>query len=279
MNLPLRSRPDAQVALAVAPPYYSNLWLGMGLPLLDGLLAEAGVRATLVHIADDVWHTLPQLETYATLRMLRPVTLAETTACLETPEVRAWLERAAERLAQGPERIFGLSVWRHNVDASLAIAKHLKHLRPDAVVVLGGPHAVEDPASCEAPWIDAIIHGQAEALAAAVFNALLTNNCAPIADLQGIWLHPRHGPHTPTLAPLPPNALPDIDYASLVPFIAQTATVAHKPHIPMLLNLGCPFHCSFCTNTTIYPQMQWRRPDQVAQEVAASFARVAGVHG
>ena len=264
---PRRSRPDAQVALAVAPPYYSNLWLGMGLPLLDGLLAEAGVRATLVQIADDVWHTPPALEAFATLRMLRPVSEAETAACLETADVDAWLQRAAQRLADGPERVFGLSVWRHNLAATLAIAKRLKVLRPDALIVLGGPHAVEEPESCQAPWLDVVIHGQAEALAAPVVQALLVGDFAPIQQWTGFWLHPRHGALQPTIAPPFAKPLPRIDYATLVPFIAQTAGL-HKPHIPVLLNLGCPFHCSFCTNTTIYPQMQWRRPELVVAEVA-----------
>lgn len=177
----------------------------------------------------------------------------------------AFYARLLDVLLAGPETLFGFSVWRHNADLTLELTRRLKERRPDAIVVFGGPEAIEAPSDLGQPWVDVIIGTGAESLAPLVFGALLARDLDEVGAWEGVWLNPtlrKTKRLTLRSAPaLPP--IPSIDYAPILPLLIGDP----EPAVPVLMNIGCPFRCGFCTNTTIYPTMEWGSVDRIFAEM------------
>lgn len=260
------SRPVGDVVLANPPPYRMLPWLGMGIPLVSALLEQHGISSRIVRFLDDpsdapeeigdagdevMWGNPPLVERLARIRAL-----AEAHA--------DFFELLVSRLLAGPERVFGFSAWRLNADVVIELARRVKERRPDSFIVIGGPEATAFPADFDHEWIDVVVINGAEGAIGPVFRALLDGRAADAAVFDKVWVNPKYGavrPLMPKRLGMPP--MPRIDYAPIVPLFLGDP----KPVIPVLLNVGCPFHCSFCTNSTLYPGMEWGSPQRLLLEM------------
>jgi hypothetical protein len=143
--------------------------------------------------------------------------------------------------------VVGFSVYVWNIRLSLAIARRLKALRPETLVVFGGPQ-VPDRAERflrEHPFVDVACHGEGEA----VFLSLLERSASrDFRDVPGIsHLDAASGfvshPKAPRLADLERIPSP---YLSGV--FAPLLEANPQERFVMLweTNRGCPFSCTFC---------------------------------
>ena len=164
------------------------------------------------------------------------------------------VEVAARRLAEADVVGFSTYVW--NLRLSLAIARRVKELQPEALVVFGGPQ-VPDRAEAflrEHPFVDVACHGEGEA----TFTRLLDRFGAGgglrgFHDVPGIsFLDGPDGRGGGTLVANPKAPrIPDL--ASIPsPYLdgAFDALMAQHPDERWVVlwetNRGCPFSCSFC---------------------------------
>jgi hypothetical protein len=260
------SRPQGDVVLAVLPPYLSQPWLGAGIPLLSALLEQAGMLTRVVRFLDDPYSSPPEVVARATLMHWSDAPIPERAARMQEIADRNadFFELILSRLLAGPERVFGFSVWRINADVVLEVARQLKQRRPDAYIMLGGPEASEATSDLQRDAIDVVVTGAAEGVVCEVATALLEGRPADAAIWENVWVNPAHGAdpnQTRKRAQSPP--IPRIDYTRLVPLHVGDPS----PEIPMLLNVGCPFRCSFCVNTTLYPELEWGSPQRVVDEM------------
>ncbi|MCC6873671.1 MAG: B12-binding domain-containing radical SAM protein [Sandaracinaceae bacterium] len=260
------SIPSGDVVLAVPPPYLSRPWLGAGLPLLAGLLANDGIRARIPRFLDDPYAVPEALVAAAHELQWGYLPLDERTARMRELAAReeAFFERLLDRLTAGGERVFGLSVWRTNVDVVLELARRLRDRDPDCTIVLGGPEASESTEDVKQDCVDVVVTGAAEGVIAPVMRALLEGEPLRAGEWDNVWVHPRHGQTRSLLrksAAMPP--LPKIDYAGIVPMLADDL----DPRVPVLLNIGCPFRCTFCVNTNLYPELAFGEVDRLVAEM------------
>lgn len=260
------SRPQGDVVLSVVPPYLSLPWLGAGIPLLSALLEQAGMLTRVVRFLDDPYSAPPEVVARATFMHWSDAPLAERAARMQEIAERNsdFFDLILSRLLAGPERVFGFSVWRINADVVLEVTRQLKLLRPDAYIMLGGPEASEATADLQREWIDVVVTGAAEGVVCNVATALLGKRPADAAIWDNVWVNPLHAtdPHlVRQRAQNPP--IPRIDYTRLIPLHLGDPS----PEIPMLLNVGCPFRCSFCVNTTLYPELEWGSTERVVEEM------------
>ena len=140
----------------------------------------------------------------------------------------------------------------------------MKERRPDAFIVVGGPEATAATADFHHEFIDVVVVNGAEGAIGPVFRSLLDGRPEDARVWDKVWVNPRHGGIQP-LTPKPSQMarMPRIDYSTIAPlFLADP-----KPVIPVLLNIGCPFHCSFCTNSVIYPGFEWGSTKRLFDEM------------
>jgi hypothetical protein len=137
-----------------------------------------------------------------------------------------WPADVAEKILQDEPAIVGLSVYVWNARQSAELVSILKGIRPDLVIVLGGPevsHEFEDqPIFHDA---DFLIRGEGDVAFAALAARLLAG------EPGGPKV--QHG------------GLPDLAQLTLPYDLYTDADLAHRA-IYVEASRGCPFQCSFC---------------------------------
>lgn len=162
---------------------------------------------------------------------------------------------------------FSLYVW--NLKLSLAIMKRLKELRPDMLVVVGGPQV---PDRSEAflrsnPFIDVAVNGEGEE----IFNQLIS--LYPSRDWVGVpgtSFITADGTFVST--PKPPR-IRDLSKVPS-PYLAGTFAplMAKMPDSEWLVlwetNRGCPFQCTYCDwGSAVAAKVVQQDMDRLKQEM------------
>lgn len=156
---------------------------------------------------------------YANLGALRPQAVI-----VELEATVAPIDAVEALLAHAP-RIIGLGVYVWNAALTLAVVELLKLLRPDIVVVLGGPevsHERDTQRLCT--LADVVVVGEGDA----VIGPL----CTRILAGEGI-------------TPVVHGGLPDLHTLALPYRYYTDADLAHRV-IYVEASRGCPFLCAFC---------------------------------
>jgi len=139
----------------------------------------------------------------------------------------------AEALLRHEPRIVGLGVYIWNVTAVTEVAATLRRLRPDLVLVLGGPEVSFETAEQRLTELaDYVITGEGDGAFRELCEALLT----------------RKRPEERIIAAAPP------EFSELVlPYELYTADdLAHRV-IYVEASRGCPFRCEFCLSSLDVP--------------------------
>ena len=254
------------VVLAIPPPYLLDPWMGAGIPLIASILERDGIVPRVVRLLDDLHDTPAEILDACELTEWGTRPLDERAAAMRAAAERhaGFFDGQLAILLAGPENVFGFSVYRHNADVAIELARRLKERKPGCLIVVGGPEAAECPANLACEWIDLVVGAGAEGLVTLAMRACLEGRPEEMAAWQQTWVNPRHRPRvhlSRRQAEIPP--IPPIDYSRLLPLFLGDP----EPTVPVLLNVGCPFRCGFCTNTTIYPEMMWSAPEKLAAEM------------
>ncbi len=135
----------------------------------------------------------------------------------------------AEQILQQQPKIVGFGVYIWNLQQTREVMSILKALRPDLVIVLGGPEiSYETEQSPAYPLADYIITGQADLAFARLCRDVLAQR-PPL--LKIIEAEPRH----PRELTLPYDYYSDEDIRQRVLYVEASR--------------GCPFKCEFCLSS------------------------------
>ena len=135
-------------------------------------------------------------------------------------------------LAQEP-RIVGVGVYIWNAEQSLRLVADLKRLRPDMLIVLGGPevsHETDQQEICR--LADYVVTGEADLAFAELCEKLLAG--------------------TRLLTKVIPSELPAMERLVLPYDLYDAQDVAHRV-IYVEASRGCPFRCEFCLSSLDVP--------------------------
>ncbi len=161
------------------------------------------------------------------------------------------LEIVAEILRQAP-RIVGFGVYIWNVSETTRVIADLKRLRPDILVVIGGPevsYEVDEQEICR--LADYVITGEADLAFAALCRSLLQ------IDQNGGRKPPVSAPIKGLTPPAQVNApLPDLSNLALPYDFYTDEDLAHRV-IYVEASRGCPFTCEFCLSALDIPVRQF----------------------
>ncbi len=155
--------------------------------------------------------------------------------------------------------IVGLSCNSWNRNKILSVAKTVKSIKKDVIIILGGFHAslmrmqMIQHCSC----IDYIVNGEGEL----AFNELVCRLAkgGDTKGIPGITFRDRHA----TLVDNPPG--PCIANIDMLPFPCYDdvkENISHGAVLRICASRGCPFQCAYCSVSKFYNHQFRRRSNQ-----------------
>lgn len=179
---------------------------------------------------------------------------------------------AVRRLISADIAIFSVYVW--NFENSLAIAKELKQLKPEVVIIFGGPHVPDskkqfqrikktDPKPDELkrkrigmteefhrqyPFIDMAVHGEGERIFKIILEQIAADGCQNKSDIPSISYLDANNifHHNPKLERMHDLSEVPSSYLTGV-FDALMQAHPQQKWIAMWeTDRGCPYPCSYC---------------------------------
>ncbi|MFE9775550.1 radical SAM protein [Streptomyces sp. NPDC005931] len=178
---------------------------------------------------------------------------------------------AVQRLELMPAHVYGFSTICSSYPLTLRIAERIKHVKPDAAVVLGGPQAsvVDVPTLQRFEYVDYVVRGEAEETLPLLLDAMETGG--PLGGIPGITF--RQGGET-VRNPNPP-VIQNLDDLPM-PAFHLYPHVKECGYVPLELGRGCPFACEFCsTNDFFRRRFRLKSPDRVIEQMKHIHAEYA----
>lgn len=162
------------------------------------------------------------------------------------------LDIAEKLLAQNP-RIIGLGVYIWNVAETTEVVAALKRIRPDIIVILGGPEVSHETERQEIVGLaDHVITGEADLKFAESCRELLARE-TPASRASNSAAAGNAAEHkVPTLPKIIAAPLPDFSQLTLPYDLYDEQDLAHRI-IYVEASRGCPFTCEFCLSSLDVP--------------------------
>ena len=166
--------------------------------------------------------------------------------------------------------VVGISSKTQNFASARHVAAIARRLFPDAVIVLGGPHAsmAGHEALSSSPDFDIAAIGEGELTLVELLKALESG--AELKDVNGLLIRQPDG----RIHATPPRAY--IENLDLLPFPHESAARCLKDfeHYPLgafkfvFATRGCPYSCQFCGSRNIWTRkVRYRSAENVALEM------------
>lgn len=167
-----------------------------------------------------------------------PTVLANVSG-METGRIREILR------AERPD-VVGISCFTFNRSASLELARLVKAERPEATIVMGGPHATHAGASILAGHdeVDVCVAGEGEITLERLVRTL--GEQGDPASIPGLFVRRAGGEVVSTGAAVPIVDLDALPFPALYPDGYGVDPRAQYPYI--VTSRGCPAECTFCSS-------------------------------
>jgi radical SAM superfamily enzyme YgiQ (UPF0313 family) len=176
--------------------------------------------------------------------------LEDATTLLEFTIQQPTLEVLDSILAQSP-RIVGFGVYIWNVDETTRLVADLKRVRPEIIVVLGGPEVSYEPDGQEIVRLaDHVIAGEADL----AFAAFCREELSRLDRCENAVHRDHHWPIDQ--GKLIPAPLPVMTSVALPYGHYSDDDIAHRV-IYVEASRGCPFTCEFCLSALDIPVRQF----------------------
>lgn len=191
--------------------------------------------------------------------------------------VREWTvhehhDRLLRRLVDEQAHLYGFSCYLWNVEQTLRLVDDLKQVRPDAVVVLGGPEVSFGTFELLAahPGVDCVVRGEGEETFRELAGLVVASGGIPpeqlLAMVPGITC--RVGGEIVRTPDRPP--IPTLDLLPS-PFRAGLVDLA-KPLVYVETSRGCPFSCAFCLSS-LDRTVRSYGPERIRDDLSLLMAR------
>jgi radical SAM superfamily enzyme YgiQ (UPF0313 family) len=158
--------------------------------------------------------------------------------------------------------VVGITAMTHEIHTAHEIAERVKTHKPDATVVIGGPHAtaLPDRTLSEFPSFDIAVAGEGEKTMLEIVHARGGARFhEDLGEIEGI-AYRKNG----SVVLNPPRAFMSSEELEDMPFPAWH--LFPDQAFPMIAGRGCPFRCKFCMRV-LGSKVRMRSPESVADEI------------
>jgi radical SAM superfamily enzyme YgiQ (UPF0313 family) len=172
-------------------------------------------------------------------------------------------EAAARKIVADDADVYGFSSLCNSYPLTVRIAEALKALRPQALILFGGPQAsVVDLETLAAfPFVDFVLRGEAEITLPLLLDQLVGKH--RLEQVPGLSY--RLGPRAHRNANAP--VITDLD-ALPTPAYHLTTDLQGARRVALELGRGCPFACTFCsTNDFFRRNFRLRSPQRILRDM------------
>jgi radical SAM superfamily enzyme YgiQ (UPF0313 family) len=168
-----------------------------------------------------------------------------------------------------PESIIGISVMCTALPTVLGAISRFKSLRPDTIIILGGPSATDSHREIVQSFpVDIIVRGEGEATIVDVVHALRSGGS--LGSVRGITY--REAGRVICTADRP--RINDLDSLPL-PAYEHIEFADYGRRALIITSRGCPYHCAFCSAHSIWQRrMTYRSAEHVRQELQELRGRI-----
>jgi anaerobic magnesium-protoporphyrin IX monomethyl ester cyclase len=179
--------------------------------------------------------------------------------------------------------VIGVTCSTENRFQSFELIRRARRVRPQALTVMGGPHAslAAEDSLAHLPELDVAVRGEGEMTTLDLCRGLKGGrDLSALAGIPGLSFNQRG--RVVTNPPRPP--IPDLDGLPFpafhrIPFEKYNFTVevpglGPLPAVNVMTSRGCPFACNFCaTPVTWGRRVRLRSPENVCDEIEGHVAR------
>ncbi len=152
----------------------------------------------------------------------------------------------AEVCAYEPH-ILAFSTMTAGLRFALDTAAELKERLPDALVIMGGPHATFYPEVIENDALDAVCIGEGE-LALLELAGSIDEGSQPY-QIKNLWIKDKEDRSTVHRNPVRHiNDMNDLDMIDRDIYFGKYPVLAAAPTKKIMVGKGCPYDCSYCFN-------------------------------
>lgn len=137
--------------------------------------------------------------------------------------------------------VVGFSVYQANIELALQLAKLVKAINPDIVVVFGGPQVTFMPkeALCQMPYVDVLMRGEGEVVWPVLVKCVVRNSDP--GRIKGIVFMR----DDLVIETLPAPLVKELDTLPS-PYASGVFDFHQHTGAAMLTSRGCCFNCAFC---------------------------------
>ncbi len=181
-----------------------------------------------------------------------------------------------------PETLYvGISAMTPQVPHACEIATFIRTISPETPIVWGGIHPSLYPSTCLDSRCDVAVIGEGDRtcveLAEAYSRGLTPDR---MTDIDGLaWADRGAVVMSPPRRLIDMDSLPDVDYSMIdaeryiESYVIQEKRKARV--IPVHAARGCPWHCTFCINTTLNAERRYRArsPEHLMAEMESLISR------
>ncbi len=232
-----KTRKRIKTSLVNPPPlkgvYRHQLYLSIGLAYLAAVLEENGHEVTVI----------------------------------DCPALEMNHEKLKTKLASIEPNLIGITSMTPTIQSALLSAHVAKEACPEAIVVLGGPHAtfMDEQVLNEEKAVDILVRGEGEQTLLELAQNVSNSN--GLNSIEGITFRNNgqtvRTPNRPFIQKLDELPRPAYKY-----FPLEKYRLFGRRILPIITSRGCPSQCSFCTTSRIFGKgFRARSPKNVVDEL------------
>ncbi|MFE2432251.1 B12-binding domain-containing radical SAM protein [Streptomyces sp. NPDC059373] len=191
----------------------------------------------------------------------------------------------ARQYGLGEYDIVGFSVYNESFLPAITMARVVKERNPDALIIMGGPHAtaVHEHIMAKYPLVDAVVRREGEEAMLEILRALADGG-DPTGIAGTTWRNADGAPKVNCernfIGELDELPFPQADFISHSGYPPLTYFDEVQGSLKRALSINssrsCPYNCSFCGVLTIGRRYRIRSPKSITDEIAF-FRKTDGV--